>query len=463
MRIDLIGSQQKGLSVVLSNQESFNCYVVPTPGGRAQVGLVGSPGSIKLTTIAGACRGGWKMANVAYFVFGSALYRINASLTATSLGAIAGSNRVSMADNGNQLVIVTGTGTPGYVYDATAATLNTITDPDFPGADTTSYVDGYFQFSTSDGQWFISDLGDGTQYSSLDFATNEKSPDGLLTVIADHGETMCFGEETIQPWIDTGNADFPFEPNGSVSVIERGLYARHSVSKDDNTLFFLGDDLIVYRLNGYTPVVVSDEGTNVELSNYLKDGYEADLRNAYAFTYTDHGHKFYQLTVPNRGTHVFDIATNQWHRKKHWDYETHHAAAYVNAYGRHLFGGITGNLYELSRDAYTDDSVTLKRLRRARVIAQDGKRLRFKKLEYVMDVGNGLITGQGSDPVMAVRWSDDNGRSWSNERLLGLGVAGDYDKKVITRNMGSSRGRIIENYVTDPIPFVMADAYAVIM
>lgn len=450
MRIDLIGAQQKGLSVVLSNQLAQNCYVVPTPGGRGPVGLVGCPGSINRATIAGACRGAWKMANVAYLVFGVTLYRVNSDLTTTNLGTIAGSNRVSMADNGNQLVIVTGTGNPGYVYDATTAVLNTISDPDFPGADTTSEVDGYFLFSTTNGQWFISALGDGTQYDALDFATNEKSPDDTLAIIEDHGEALCFGEETIESWGDTGNADFSFERNGS-AAIERGLYARFSIAKDDNTLFFLGNDLLVYRLQGYTPVIVSDEGTNTELSNYLKDGHEADLRNAYAYSYTDHGHKFYVLTVPNRGTHVYDIATDQWHTRKHWDYATHHAAAYVNCYGKHLFGGIDGNLYELTRDAHDDDGVTQRRLRRARVISKNGGRIRFKGLKLIMETGH--------DATLVIHWSDDNGRSWSNDRFIDLGAAGNYQKEVATRNMGSSRERIFEFYQTDAAPFVVADAY----
>jgi hypothetical protein len=456
-----MGSQQQALSKVICNQSSVNCFVVPSPGGRNQFALAGCPGSTKHATVSGACRGARKMASVPYFVFGSSLYKFDSSFSGTVIGSIGGSDRVSMSDNGDQLVVVTGTGRQGYVYTASTSTLSTITDPDFPGADTVDFVDGYFLFSTSDGQWFISALGDGTDFNALDFATNEKSPDDTLAIVEDHGEALCFGEETIEVWSNTGNADFPFERNGSAAV-ERGLYARFSISKDDNTTFFLGNDLMVYRLQGYTPVVVSDEGTNTELSNYLKDGYETDLRNAFSYSYTDHGHKFYVLTIPNRGTHVYDISTQQWHKRKHWDYETHHSAAYVNAYGKHLFGGIEGNLYSIDRDAYDDDGAILRVLRRARVIAEDGRRLRYKKIKFVMDVGNGLTTGQGSDPKMVVRWSDDNGQSWSNERQLGLGVGGDYVQQPIVRHMGGSRQRLYEFYVTDPVPFYMADCYAVI-
>jgi hypothetical protein len=449
MRMDFIGSQQKALSVVLSDQRSENCYVVPTPGGVSPVGLVGIG------------RGAWNMANVAYMVIGSTFYRVNADLTADALGYVGGTGRVSMADNGVQLVIVTGIGSPGYAFHNGFGVLFTITDPDYPGATTVSYVDGYFIFSYTGGQWFTSALGNGTDFSALDFATNEKAPDDTLTIIEDHGEAMCFGEETIEPWTNTGNSDFPFERNGS-GIIERGLYARFSVSKDDNTLFFLGNDLMVYRLNGYTPIIVSDEGTNTELSNYLKDGNEANLRNAFAMTYTDHGHKFYILTVPNCGTHVYDISTQQWHKRKHWDYPTHQMAAYVYAYGKHLFCGIEGNLYELTRDARNDAGTYLRRSRRARVVSQENKRFRFKKFELTMDMGNGLINDPATAPMLAIRWSDDNGRTWSNERQLSLGVAGDYQKSVITRNMGSSRNRIYEIYMTDNADFTVADAYLVL-
>ena len=456
MKLDMIGPQQQALSVVIDNEITENCYVVP--GKRNPLALVGAPGSILRGTISGACRGGHLMANIPYAVFGSTLYSFDSSYNLTTLGVVAGSNRLSMADNGTQLVIVTGAGGAGYVYDNTTGVLNTITAPDFPGADTVDEVDGYFLFSDNDG-WFISQLGDGTQYDALDFVTNEKAPDDTLAVREDHGEVFCFGEKTIEVWFDSGNVDFPFERNGSAQI-ERGLYARFAVAKDDNTLFFLGNDLLVYRMQGYTPVITSDEGTNTELSNYLKDGGQEDLRASYAYTYTDHGHKFLVLTVPNRGTHVYDVKMELWHKRSYWQSSTHHSSVYLNAYGKHFFGGINGNLYEMTRDAFDDAGAILKRRRRSKVFSEDENRLRFKKFKLVMETGEGLTTGQGSAPVLIVRWSDDNGRSWSNERRLDIGIQGDYLRQVITRNMGSARARLIEFYMTDPVSFVVADCLA---
>lgn len=455
MKLNLIGPQQKGVSVAVNNQLTQNCYPILTPGGRNPVALIGSPGSSLFSSVSGACRGVHVLGGTLYGVFGTTLYSASQAGNVSSIGTVTGSGRVDMADDGTNLVIVTGYGSTGYVYNGSLAA---ITDPDFPGAETVEYTGGYFVFhSTGDG-WFISEVNSATSYNALDVAANDGEP--IQVIREDHREIFVFGTENTRVWINTGNSDFAFERNNSVEI-ERGTYARWSVARDDNTLFFLGDDLVVYRMEGYTPVRVSDEGTEAELTQYLTDGYETDLKASYAYSYTDHGHKFYVLTVPNRGTHVFDVGMNAWHSRKHWDYETHHSFDYAFCYGKHLVGGIDGNVYEMSRSYHDDAGEILKRIRRSQVFGDD-RRLRWKKIKLVMNVGNGLTTGQGSDPEVVIRWSNDHGRTWSNERQLGIGVSGDYTKTVATRNCGSSRNRIIEIYQTDPVPFELIDAYAVV-
>lgn len=456
MKLNLIGPQQKGVSIAVNNQLTQNCYLITTPGGRNEVALIGSPGTALFSTITGACRGVHVLGSTYYAVFGTTLYSVSSAGTAASLGTIAGSGRVDIADDGTNMVIVTGYGNPGYVYDGSLAT---ITDPDFPGADTVEYTGGFFVFTSTGENWFISEVNSATSYNALDVAANDGEE--VLTIREDHREILLFGPKNTRVWMNTGNVDFAFERNDSIEI-ERGTYAQWSVAKDDNTLFFLGDDLVVYRMEGYTPVRVSDEGTEAELSQYLEDGHNADLQAAYAYAYTDHGHKFYKLTVPNRGTHVFDVAMGAWHSRKHWDYETHHSFDYAFCYGKHLVGGIDGNVYHMSRSYHDDDGTTLKRIRRSQVFAGDDRRLRWKEIKLIMNVGEGLTTGQGSDPEVVIHWSNDYGRTWSSERQLSIGQAGDYTKTVATRNCGSARNRIIEYYQTDPVPFEVMDAYAVV-
>lgn len=452
MRLNLIGPQQKGVSVAVNNQLTQNCYPIVSPGrGTA---LIASPGSDLFASISGACRGFQVMGGDLYAVFGSTAYKVTSG---ASLGTIAGSGRVDMATDGTNLVIVTGYGSPGYVI--TGGVLSTISDADFPGGNTVEYTGGYFVFTADDDNWFISEVNSATSYNALDVAANDGDP--IQAIREDHREILIFGSYSTRVWINTGDVDFAFERNNSVEI-ERGAYARWGIASDDNTLFFLGDDLVVYRMEGYVPVRISDEGTAAELAAYRDDDGDADLRASWAYSYTDHDHKFFVLTVPNRGTHVYDVATGAWHSRKHWDYETHHSFAYAYAYGKHLIGGIDGNVYEWSRSYHDDDGTTLKRIRRSQVLADDDRRLRWKEVKLKMNVGEGLTSGQGSDPKVMIRWSNDYGRTWSSERQLGIGVSGDYTRTVATRHCGSSRNRIIEISQTDPVPFEILDAYAVV-
>ena len=57
-----------------------------------------------------------------------------------------------------------------------------------------------------------------------------------------------------------------------------------------------------------------------------------------------------------------------------------------------------------------------------------------------------------------LRWSDD-GRTWSNERILNCGQAGQYKKRVYINRLGRFRQRLFEVSMTDPVPWRIADAY----
>ncbi len=458
-RLNLFGSQEKGLSVAINNQLSQNCYVVPSPRGRNNVAMVGSMGTASFSGTSGTMRGCHVLKGISYFVAGTSLFQVDSLGNYTTLGNVPGTGMVSIADDATSLIVVNGT-TTGYYYNTSTSTFSTVTFP--AKAYTVSFLDTYIAFSSDDQRWYLSAVGDSDSFSALDFASAIKSPDPLLAIFEDHSEFILFGEKTIEPWFNSANVDFAFSQN-TAGVMERGTYARFSIVKEDNTLFFLGDDLLVYRLEGYQPVRISNDSTENQLSDILKDGNQEDLQNAYGIVYTEHGHKFYQLTIPNQVTLVYNVATKEWHENKHWNYETHHAVCYCNAYGKHLIGALDGQVYELSRNYYDDAGTTLRRLRRSNYYSVEDKIMHWKKIKFIFDFGTTeVLTGQGSDPKVVIRWSYDSGRTFRNEKTVPLGVAGDYLAKAIRRNCGSSRSRLIEFYVTDPVPFFLIDAYAVI-
>src|SRR6185312_2041735 len=86
--------------------------------------------------------------------------------------------------------------------------------------------------------------------------------------------------------------------------------------------------------------------------------------------------------------------------------------------------------------------------------------IRHDRLQLDMDTGLGVVVGGvPGEPQIALRWSDDGGRTWSNEHLAGAGKLGEYKKRVIWRRLGSSRDRIYEIVSTDATPWRIVEGY----
>jgi len=49
-----------------------------------------------------------------------------------------------------------------------------------------------------------------------------------------------------------------------------------------------------------------------------------------------------------------------------------------------------------------------------------------------------------TDPQVMIRWSNDWGRTWSNEYQRSMGKLGEYTKRIIKRGCGIARQRVFE-------------------
>ena len=438
-------------SLPVSAQRCVNFYPEVQPeGARSKVVLHGTPG-LELFATCGSSNvtGLYTFQDTLYAVSDGTLYSIDSSGTATSIGSV-GTGRVSIADNGTQMVIVNGIN--GYVYDGT--TLSQITDSAFYPSATVAFQDGYFIFERKDtGQFFISAINDGTDFDGLDYATAESAPDDTLAVWSDHREIWLFGEQTIEVWFNSGDADFPFERNNG-AMIERGLGATHSVAQLDNTLCWLGDDLIVYRANGYTPTRISQFGVEAAISGY------STTSDAFAYTYADSGHTFYVLTFPTESkTWVYDASAGLWHERSYWDAAEyrHRSNCYVKCYGKHFVGDFeNGNIYEMSLDTYSDNSDEIRRQANSSHIHNDGERMFHSRIEIFMESGVGLL-GE-DDPQAMLKWSNDGGKTWGNEHWKSMGAIGEYGKRIVWNRLGSFRQRVYSLVVSDPVKTVTIGA-----
>ena len=465
MQTPILGSAYVARSVNAADNRMVNLFpeIVPE-GGKEPAFLQRAPGLTLLATLgSGPIRGLWQFGAYGYAVSGNTLYQIDSSWVATAKGTVAGYAPVSMADNGAQLFIAANP--QGYIYDVTTDVFEQISDPDFAGAATVGYIDGYFVFNEPNSQkiW-VTALNDGAQIDPLEFASAEGNPDGVVSVLVDHREVWVFGTNSTEVWYNSGQLDFPLSRiQGAFN--ELGCAAAFSVAKMDNQIFWLGKDArgqgIVYRATGYIGQRISTHAVEWQMQEY------PNLSDAVGYTYQQDGHSFYVLNFPSANTTwVYDVATGAWHER----------AAFVNGqFHRHrannqmFFAGETvvgdyqnGKLYRFDLSAFSDNGTPQKWLRSWRVLPTGANTL-TRTVQHGMqldcETGVGLNTGQGSDPQVMLRWSDDGGHTWSNEHWKSMGKIGRSGYRTIWRRLGATvkiRDRVYEVSGTDPVRiFVM--------
>lgn len=462
-KLPFIGAAYRSRSLNVSAQRSVNCYLEAGKDG-APVALYGTPGTVlKATLGSGPIRSSIASGGHAWFVSGNEVYRLSSSYVSTLCGTIGtSSGPVSMSANDTQIIIVDGSA--GYIIDMAPATVAQIIDPDFPnGVTQATYQDGFFIVAgNSSGQFFINETpNNGTSWNGLDFASAEGSPDNTISIISDHRELWLIGSDSAEVWVNTGNADFPFERSGNV-FIEHGCAAPFSLEKMDSTVFWLGSDSrgsgTVWRANGYSPVRIGTHALEYAI------GQMSRIDDAFSFAYVQEGHSFYCLTFPTANqTWVFDAASNEWHERAWFNpangsLNRWRPSCHAFAFGVHLVGDFeNGNIYALDLNTNTDNGQPIKRIRSALVLNRDQFRQFYSMLQVVMETGVGSETG--SDPQLVLRYSDDYGHTWSNEKTCSLGKIGEYSKRAIFRRLGSAYNRVFEISTTDDVRFAITSAF----
>lgn len=454
-------------SPAFSSQRLVNWYVETSPTkAKSTLALYGTPGLKPFATCgAGPIRGFGRVKNVLYVVSGTTLYRVASDGTATSLATIPGSGFVVTATNAvGQLAIATGgasvdyidgyflwvgdksAGGAGYIWDTDTSTLTSL------NADADFLLEGGAVFQ-------ISGINDGTSYDALDFASAESSPDNLKCVFVDHGEAWMMGEETIEPWFDSGEADFPFS-RVNQTVISKGLIGRYAKASLDNTIFWAGVDseagggAVVYRAEGYTPQRISTHAIERLLSDV------EDFDQVMAISYVQDGHAFFGLILPNAPAVFYDVATGLWHERESYGLGRWLGNNHVSSYGKHLIGSSRdGQVFELDQTTFVDDTDLPVVSKLVSVpFGEDAAYHTMSLFQLDIEGGVGLNDGQGSDPQIMMRYSDDRGRTWSTELWRSLGKIGNYGLRAMWRRLGQFRSRVFELSVSDPVRRIVIQA-----
>lgn len=469
MRVDqpipFIGPSYVSRSVSVDAQRSINLYpeIVESGDGKNKAVLYGTPGKVVFTTLPTTpLRGMWEVQGRAFAASGNALYEIFSDGTYVSRGALNSYvGYVSFSDNEDELNLVDGNNS--YILNLHSNSYNQ-NPTGFLRSRTVSFLDGYFIYVHPDTrEFYLSNLNDGLTFTATDLATKEGGSDKLAATAIANRQLYLFGERTTEVWYDTGALDFPFSPVSGVFV-ETGCVAPFSICKMDNTLFWVGrdklGDRIVYQFKGYTPVRVSTHA----IEKILQDMGDAENLNGYV--YQEEGHTFYVINHPDAETTVvFDAATQLWHERQSYNAGTgtltrDRGGFFTFAFGKRLIGDFEdGRIYQSDLDFYSEAGQPIHRIRRAPHISDNLNRLFFDFFQVDIEAGIGLDgTAQGTDPQMMMRYSNDGGRTWSNERTASMGKLGEYKRRAFWNQLGQGRDRVYEVKITDPVKVVLIDA-----
>jgi hypothetical protein len=496
MKTPILGGTYVARSVNAADSRMVNLFPEVVPEAGKEPGfLQRCPGLRYLVTVGeGPIRGLWKFGDFLYVASGGELYRVDANYNSTRLGLINGSGPVSMVDNGTQLFIACNP--DAFIYNSNTNVFAQITDPDFPGAVTVGYLDGYFVFNEPNSQRFwVTSLNDGTAVDPLDFASAEGNPDDVISLMVDHREVWLFGNNTIEVWYNAGLADFPLARIEG-AFMEIGCLAPYSVAKLDNSVFWLGADArgngIVYRNNGYNGQRISTHAIEWQIQQYDV------LNDAIGYTYQQDGHSFYVLVFPTaNATWVYDVSTGAWHERAGWDgvrFVRHRGNCQSNFNNEIIVGDwLNGNLYAFDLEVYSDNDVVQRWLRSWRALPTGQNNLKrtahhmlqldcesgvggtpSQSFLLLLENGDFMLTEdgnfisavnastlQGTDPQVMLRWSDDGGHTWSNEHWAGMGKIGEYYRRVVWRRLGMTlklRDRVYEISGTDPVKIAIMGA-----
>jgi hypothetical protein len=482
------------------NQRTVNLYPEASGSGTSKsiAMLIGTPGTQTWGTVqslpgksANAVRGMIAFnSSRGIFVGGEVVSYTDTAAAGGAAGVIGtipyALTRVSMATNGQIVMLVTGT--EGYFIDPIALTITQIVDPAFQGADVVWFINGRFVWNRPGTQIYQWSELYSTVIDPLAFASAEGAPDLLVSLIVDHKELWLLGESTAEVHINSGNPDQVFEPIQG-AFIEQGCAAPFSVAKmtdgtGTGTVIWLsrnaqGQGMFV-RTVGYQPQRISDHALEYQIARYSR------IDDAIAYTYQQEGHSFYVVSFPTADkTWCYDTSTELWHERAYREPNTgnlkrHRSNCYMFFEDKHLVGDyLTDAISELRLDVYADGfpggpesnygfATIMPAIRQCPHLSLDDAWQFFHELWIDMETGVGLaadvvpfffgaVSG-GKDPSLILEWSDDGGFSFPYSREIKIGKIGERQFRAVARRLGKSRDRVFRVTITAPVKRVFINA-----
>ncbi|MCU1338844.1 MAG: hypothetical protein JWO19_4425 [Bryobacterales bacterium] len=501
MRFGFVGPSYKSASPLVSAEELINWYVeqAESPNSRTAFALLPTPGLAlfaNLSLVAGvqlpSVRWLDAFSGRTFAVAGTHLFELNANGTVTDYGGNPATANNNIVDDGLPVTVVAG-GTVGGTYPSQLLiasggnlTVFSLASNSFQALSTpptnvlmVEFLDGFFIALSAGNTWSVSSPEDATTWPGIAVAQVSVFSDQLLALIASNRLLWVFGAKRAVAYYNSGAPLFPFDVV-SGGFMEVGVVAQYSpkrvATKGGTTVLWLGGDErgatgIVYAANGFVPQRVSDHALEYWLSQ------QTTISDAVGMARQDQGHNFYDLWFPSaNATWTLDVDLGFWHRRTSLvagRQQAHLSRSHTFAFGQHLVGDRnSGNVYAMSTQYSYEQtaigaSTPIIRTRIGPTVESEGGQLTVPINEFQVDFETGLgpqppltdAFGNPRDPMAMFSYSEDYGKTWTPERMIACGQAGDFKAVAVDSRLGSWRSWTPKVTVSDPIPWRIADAY----
>lgn len=467
-----INGSAQNVNPFVSNERSVNCFPSPaqSEGATARWSLLPSPGvevySAQATSLSSPGRALQLWDGRAFAVIGDEFVELQAGGARVVRGTVVSDNEPATIwynGNGGRQIQVTSAG-GAWIYDMDTHAFTAAVTPGF--AHSGAMLEGYFLvLDRVTSTLYQSNLLDGLTWSGLQLARRLIAGDPWKQLAVNGKDLWLLGERSSEVWYNAGTYPFAFAPYAS-PVVAHGIAAPWSAYSNGEALFWLsqkrdGQGEVVMAV-GQSPRVVSSFEVQMSIGRLTR------IDDAIGWGYQDNkGHNFYVLHFPTgHVTWVLETSTMKWHERQTWIAETNEWQAWKPTYYASFDGKALalnregGEVFALNHDGGLDvDSRPIRRIRRAPHLVNQLKLLTYPLFRLHLLVGQGTLTGQGSDPVAELWCSDDGGITFWSAGMASVGERGQYQTKVDWTRLGSARNRVFEVQFSDPVPWMVVDAY----
>ena len=405
----------------------------------------------------------WLYQDVLVAISAGKVYKIEEDGTTTHIAGdtLFTGTPVSFASFGDTLFMANGGNILKWTF--TNDTCSYIADADAPTSVThIIFINQYLvALDTTQNQerLYYSVVDDPTTWEG-DFFSAELQPDKPNGLFTGWEEILISGESTLENWYNSGGAEVFSRLNSSNT--ERGTLSPYTVQKIDNTYFFLDTERKVVRLQGRSPVIIS---------NPFDRDFQAmeTVSDARSMQIIPDGETFYIITFPTEGrTFAYDYKRDYWSEWSYWDATNAErdnylgqTAAYMRKWDQQLVGSRSdGTVYRTSTSYYKDDTATINT-----DIYTGWNNYGTDSWKFCHELRVKLRRGDGDafDGKVFEVWYRDNGEAqWKGPRHIDMGQLGEVDHIVRLRRLGRYRTRQWRFRCAEPVAVNLISAEEIV-